>query len=116
MLAKVLHQRSNNSTLRVFYDPHSALTTVVERAPDIIVSDLEIPGMNGHKFALMVRIACAATQSPLLIAALDSAVKVANASRLGIFDHLFTKPLNLQAVVELKNNSTPAARVASINQ
>jgi DNA-binding NtrC family response regulator len=109
MLAAVLHRRLEKSTLRVFYDAGSAIAAVLEQTPDVVISDLEMPDVDGHDFALVVRIACAAERSPVLVAASGSSTELAHASQRGTFDHCFLKPLHVQAIVNLLRVSTSVA-------
>ena len=40
---------------RAFYDAETALSTCEELAPDFVISDVAMPGMNGVEFAVQIR-------------------------------------------------------------
>jgi DNA-binding response OmpR family regulator len=77
-------------------DPATALTMLETETPDVVATDLMLPGMSGIDLCQRVRERAAGARSPglLLITAMDTIETRSAAAAAGI-DELVTKPVEL---------------------
>jgi DNA-binding response OmpR family regulator len=77
-------------------DPAAALTMLETETPDVVATDLMLPGMSGIELCRRVRERAAGARSPglLLITAMDTIETRSAAAAAGI-DELVTKPVEL---------------------
>lgn len=101
MMALVLQDRFPEAIFRVFSDSSMALDSVLQERPDVIVSDLEMPVMDGEALATAVRDSCPAGTAPLLVAVSGNGVKVQGVLINQLFDHSFVKPVDMERLVKL---------------
>lgn len=87
--------------VRVVYDGQAALTLFQSYDPDIVISDIGMPGLTGHQLARAIR-ATPAGQAVRLIAMTGwgQAQDKAEALAAG-FDHHLTKPADMQTLYAL---------------
>src|SRR4051794_24601288 len=79
------------------HDGESGLASASSDAPDVVVLDLQLPGVDGFGFLERMRSTSPAT--PIVVLTGNSEVKSAvRATQLGAFDYL-TKPLNHDEIV-----------------
>jgi CheY-like chemotaxis protein len=60
--------RACGHEVRVAYDGPSALQAAVMQPPDVVITDLVLPGMDGYELAKRIREQFAAQKRPVLIA------------------------------------------------
>ena len=87
--------------VRIAYDGQQALDSFQSYHPDIVISDIGMPGLTGHQLARAIR-ETAAGQAVKLIAMTGwgQAQDKADALAAG-FDHHLTKPADMQTLYEL---------------
>ena len=87
--------------IRVMHDGPSALAMVDDFAPDVVILDIGLPGMDGFEVARQMRMR-AATKAALMIAltgyGADSDKKQAHDAG---FDHHLVKPVSFTAIETL---------------
>ena len=74
------------------YDGEAALEACRERAPDLLLSDVIMPGMNGIELALLVRAQCPACKVLLFSGLGRSFDLVEQAKRRGVHFEILEKP------------------------
>lgn len=103
-------------TVRTARDGREALTQVRERAPDIVVTDLQMPVMNGLELAMNLRASAETREIPVLM--LTARGYIADESLLSKTNirEMISKPFSARRVVEraaeLLREGTPERRVA----
>jgi DNA-binding response OmpR family regulator len=77
-------------------DAAAACELFAQERPDVVATDLMLPGMNGIEFCRWIRERSAGTRAPglLLVTAMDT-VETRNAATEAGFDDLVTKPVEL---------------------
>ncbi|MDP6491674.1 MAG: sigma-54 dependent transcriptional regulator [Kiritimatiellia bacterium] len=93
-----LHLRSLAGALRVYTDPVECLAALEELPADILVTDVDMPGMSGIELMEKVGKACPGTDIIVVTGAASKAVAV-EALRAGAFD-LFEKPFDPALLLE----------------
>lgn len=101
VLAVVLEIAVAGSACRVCYHGADALAAAAQERPDVVISDLQMPGMDGHQFARAISDLYAPEPAPLLIAMSESATEVARANKHRVFDKALIKPVDIDALVTL---------------
>jgi DNA-binding response OmpR family regulator len=87
--------------VRSFAHPADALADVAWSPPQIVVTDIALPGMPGDDFARTVRAACPASR-PVLVA-VTSLSRTLRTDEVGLFDRVLVKPIEgEQLVAELR--------------
>ncbi len=93
-LEKLLHQEGY--AVETAEDGASALKVASERPPDVVITDLSMPGMNGLE--LLTKLREQDRELPIIMATASSDVTAAvNAMRAGAEDYL-TKPIDFDAL------------------
>lgn len=69
--------------------------------PNVVITDLTMPGMNGVDTARMIRRTLAATPPLVLLMTADPAVREELDELNTVFDHAFAKPVDLDRLAEL---------------
>jgi len=93
-------------SVRTFYDAESCLEALKNDKPDIILSDIGMPTMNGYEFAKLVRLDL--TCQDVVLVALTGYGQLSDrqlASQAG-FDHHLVKPLRIDDVYQLLSSSS----------
>jgi DNA-binding response OmpR family regulator len=80
-------------TLKKYASAEEALQEIRNGVPDIIITDYNLPGMNGIELAKSIR-KIGITTPVVLLSAIRHAVIENNSLALGI-DAIFTKPVNI---------------------
>lgn len=86
---------------RAFYSSQLALHAAAEEHPDVVISDIEMAGMNGHHFAKQLTSSCDGTNAPLLIAISRSQAQIRRAEAEGFFNHSILKPVDITRLVDI---------------
>jgi CheY-like chemotaxis protein len=83
------------------YDGPSALALLEEAAPDVILLDIGLPGMDGYELARRIRLVDG-NQAPMLVAISGYGGETdQDRTRAAGFAHHLVKPIQLEAIVEL---------------
>lgn len=100
MLAALLKLKNPGSAVEVAFDGGSGLALATAGRPDAVILDLALPDMAGAEVAVQIRRAHDGA-CPLLIALSGSVADVALQECSGIFDHAFTKPVNVERLTAI---------------
>ncbi len=84
---------------RCAYSGEEALQQIERRCPDIVLSDVRMPGRDGIETAVLIQEACPAIQVVLFSGQAGTAELVANANREGFNFELWSKPLHPRELV-----------------
>lgn len=84
------------------------LVRTTQFRPQVILSDINMPGMSGYEFAKQVR-AAAATPAPFLIAITGAGSDLAGRALAAGFDRCLTKPCSLEDILAPIDNYFGAA-------
>ena len=104
LLEQMLHQRGYSS-ITVCTDPHEGLRTYEEWRPDLVLLDLNMPGMDGFQFLKQVQMKEQEIPPPpiLILTANNSNDIRVRALLAGAMDFI-TKPFNvIEALARIKN-------------
>ncbi len=77
-----------------------ALDLVRQWVPDLLVIDLHLPDTNGYTLLPALRAALGRPQLPAFLCSADDAVLIEQPAREAGFDGCWTKPVELQAVMD----------------
>ena len=87
-------------TVEVGFDGRQAVELARETRPDVVILDLEMPGLDGFEAAAAIR--QAVSESPPLLIAVSGAPLYVNAAEEGsTFDHALRKPLDFNLLLHL---------------
>ena len=100
LLGAVLSAYLPESSVSVAYEGRAAATLALAQRPDAAVLDLEMPELDGEGLARVLRTAFP-DQPPLLIALSGAVIRLEALRQAGPFDHLLSKPTDVNALVEL---------------
>lgn len=100
MLAAVLELRQADLTVEVAFDGRSGLALALAQQHDAVLLDLGLPDMDGAEVATEIR-RLADRACPVLIALSGGVAEVALHQSSGVFDHAFTKPVNVDRLAAL---------------
>lgn len=97
-------------------DGHAALETATAANPDLVVMDLELPGLSGYDVARRLRAADATRNIPLIAATgCSHEAQLAEARAVG-FDTILVKPcdpgelvLEIRRLIAARHSDTPPA-------
>lgn len=95
MLAALLQLRNPGSAVDVAFDGSSGLALAAAGQHDAVILDLTLPDIAGADVAVQIRRARDGA-CPILIALSGSVADVALQAGRGVFDHAFTKPVNVE--------------------
>jgi CheY-like chemotaxis protein len=89
--------------VRVAYDGESALEVVREFGPEVVLSDIGLPGIDGHELARRLRRDGRLSAGLRLLAALtgEGGAEARRRARESGFDHHFAKPFDPEAILAL---------------
>jgi CheY-like chemotaxis protein len=112
-----LYLRAQGYEVETAEDGLAAVDRAHKYAPDIIVLDLELPGITGFEAAVRLRSSAETRDIPLIAATGYSHVKQLNQARASGFDSIVVKPCEPAALVAeierlLADVRTPAERVS----
>jgi signal transduction histidine kinase/ActR/RegA family two-component response regulator len=102
-LAWVLQSMGHEA--RAVYDGPSALRAIEERAPDVIIQDLQMPRMDGYEIARQMRQRAAAKEA-LLVAVTGYPQPEAHPEDAAAFHHYLAKPVGLTALQEMLSSAS----------
>ena len=108
-LSEMLHHHIASASVQTFTSPHTALLTLREREFDLVLSDFQMPGMNGISLMKAAREnGCDA--SFILMTGEASEHLLTDGLRVGMFA-LLHKPLNRAALVPLLQQAIDCHRL-----
>ena len=81
------------------YDGQTALRLMKEELPDLIISDITMPGLTGLELTEQARLLCPSCKI-ILISAYDKFEYAQNAVRFGVFDYV-EKPLDYDYLTQV---------------
>ena len=81
------------------YNPRDAIARIGELCPDIVISDIAMPGMNGIELAKLVRNTCPDTRIVLVSGQAGTAELVERAKREGYSFEMLAKPIGPDALL-----------------
>lgn len=100
LMAEILAVYFPDAKFQVAYTGEDAVRMSADRQPGIAIMDLEMPGMGGEAAAHALRSTCL-DGSLLLVALSGNVLRLAALREKGPFNHLFSKPVDFAAVVDL---------------
>jgi serine/threonine protein kinase len=101
LLKTVLSKKGHD--VYVTENPSEALSHLKENTPDLIISDIQMPEMNGFDFALQVKALPHLKNVPLVfLSAKNAHEDLRKGIALGVSDYLL-KPIDLTQVIEMVN-------------
>lgn len=100
LLGMILGMHFPHATVGVAHGAQAALDLAARQRPDVVISDLEMPTMDGERLAVTLR-ACIAGAAPVLIALSGNVVRLSALRGAGVFDHQFSKPVDVASLVRL---------------
>jgi CheY-like chemotaxis protein len=109
MLVLLLQMRMPGLRVQAFYRASDALAALRQDRPVAIVSDLQMPGMDGHAFARAVADACPGGAMPLMVAVSGNSEEVTQAMEEPLYACSFLKPVPSEALVALLRQHASAA-------
>ncbi len=88
-----------------------ALDLVATWMPDLMVIDLHLPDTDGYRLLAALRQRLAAPRLPAILCTADEAALVQAPARAAGFDDCWTKPVELQAVIDelTRRNGRPGS-------
>jgi signal transduction histidine kinase/ActR/RegA family two-component response regulator len=94
--ALALYYQLGGHRTRVAYRPSDALAMAAEQAPDVVLSDVGLPEMDGFALARQLR-TIASLRDTIFVATTGYAGEVGDSDALdAVFDAHFTKPVDLE--------------------
>ena len=94
LLTEVLNLRPG-LRVRSVPDGAAALRAVRERAPDLLVVDIELPGMDGYELCRHLRALPGLARTPMVALSANAMASDRSGGLDAGFDHYFTKPLDV---------------------
>lgn len=91
-LAAIL--RNSGFSVTAFYDAQSALAACHDCAPDIVITDVSMPGMNGVEMAIQIKSSYPASKILLFSGHASTAGILDSAKRRGYSFELLSKPVH----------------------
>ena len=89
-LAEILSDKGFEAS--AVYNPRHAIEQIRELCPDIVITDVVMPGMNGIELAKLIRNTCPGTRIMLLSGQAVTAELVERAKREGYSFEMLAKP------------------------
>ena len=96
-------------TTQIVRDGQSAITTLDDTQPDLIVLDLNLPHVSGHYILRHLRANAAMADIPVIISTANNVMADAMRQELGENDYLLVKPVDIRQLQHM------AKRVLKIN-
>ena len=91
-LAAILRKAGYESS--AFYDAQSALQEVYSCTPELVISDVDMPGMNGVEMAICIRKNCQSCKVLLFSGRATTAEILKTAGEHGYHFELLSKPIH----------------------
>jgi CheY-like chemotaxis protein len=83
-------------------DPRQAITSLRRHGPDLIILDVEMPGLHGDELAERIRMEEAHKDTPLIfLTATQSETTLRRIDHLIRQQRVFTKPVNVEEIIEV---------------
>lgn len=101
MLGELLRARLPGCNYGLFLRGREALSAALDTWPDVVISDIEMPGMSGYEFAERLLTLHAPERAPLLIAISGNFAAPHRHLTGQAFQHAFSKPVHLHHLVRL---------------
>lgn len=118
-----LYLRANDYDVETAVDGLEAVAKARAQLPDVIVLDLELPGITGFEAALRLRQGRDTSHIPLIAATGYSHVKQLNQAKASGFDSIMIKPCDPAALVaeierllQESRRHTPRPQPARVNR
>lgn len=96
--ALILRKRGFNA--RSFTAPHEALQAAESAAPDVLVSDVVMPGMNGIELAIQIRESCPRCRVVLFSGQTATTDLLTEAEAIGHHFEILAKPVHPTVLIE----------------
>jgi CheY-like chemotaxis protein len=109
LLGMLLELQFPSAAVCVAHGGEEALRFALQQTPDVAISDLEMPGMDGEAFADALR-ASPTKSVPLLIAISGNIGRLAAIRSKGTFDHQLSKPVDVDGLVLLLEQKIARSR------
>lgn len=97
-LAEILSDKGFEAS--AVYNPRHAIERIRELCPDIVITDVLMPGMNGIELAKQVRNTCPDTRILLVSGQAGTAELVEKAKREGYSFEMLAKPIGPDALLK----------------
>ena len=91
-LATIL--RMSGFSVTAFTDPLKALASAMIEGPDLVVSDVAMPGLSGIELALQIKALCPTCKVLLFSGQAATVNFLEDAERIGEHFHILPKPVN----------------------
>lgn len=95
VLVRALEPRGHD--VRTARDGQQALTEIADRAPELVISDVEMPGLNGVDMTRQLRVSHP-NLPVILMTAVGGAAKASTAFEVGAYGYL-VKPMRLASLL-----------------
>ena len=106
MLAEVLAMHVPEAVFRVVYTGEDAVVSAARSPIAVAILDLEMSGMGGEAAAREIR-SHSERGGPLLVALSGNPLRLSEFGSSGPFDHVLSKPVDVQAIVRLMADTVP---------
>ncbi len=110
-LMQSLFQRLPDVTLTVAAQPEAGLRLARETVPDLILLDINLPGMDGYEVLTRLRADAATAGIPVLAVSADAMPEHVERARAAGFDDYLTKPLDAAALFDAVERHLRASEV-----
>lgn len=107
--------RCSGYEARGFYEAESALNACEDQPPDLVVSDVSMPGMSGTEMAVRLKKRCPGCEVLLFTGQVASRDLLKAASEAGYEFELLTKPVHPKDLLARVERSVPRAAKADIH-
>lgn len=97
-LAEILSDKGFEAS--AVYNPRDAIAQIRELCPDIVITDVLMPGMNGIELAKLVRNSCPDTRIVVVSGQAGTAELVERAQREGYSFEMLAKPVGPEALLQ----------------
>ena len=97
-LAEILSDKGFEAS--AVYNPRHAIEQIRQLCPDIVITDVLMPGMNGIELAKLVRNTCPDTRILLVSGQAGTAELVERAKREGYSFEMLAKPIGPEALLQ----------------
>ncbi len=110
VLRMVLHfeLEKNGFEVREAVNGKAGLASIVEMHPDVIITDIEMPVMNGLKFIAAVRITYGKIAIPIIAISASKSDGIAEKALAAGANQFCEKPLTVESLLTIVNRHLPA--------